>query len=102
MKYHMIEADKHSTITEKKAIEIIGKENFEIAMKDGSLSWIQDDVEIFFSADLYEQAAEKLAVEIIRRNTTYADAYAEMADAGIEDPDVYWNRHIEQCGEDTE
>jgi hypothetical protein len=56
--YKMIKAGEESTITEAEAIEIIGAENFEVA-KEG-LSWQQDDVEIFFSEQLYRQVCRDI------------------------------------------
>jgi|GEM_PF-3588163 len=47
MEYKMIKAGEESTIKETEAIEIIGSKNgLEIA-KEG-LSFVQDDIEIFF------------------------------------------------------
>ena len=53
--------------------------------------------------DRWEKLQEgKKAVEIIRSVTTYQDAYGKMMDNDIENPDLHWNRHIDQCGEDAE
>ena len=53
MQYHMIEAGEHRLITETEAKKIIGDDDFEM-MNDFGLSWIQDDIEIFFSEQHYQ------------------------------------------------
>jgi len=49
----MIEAGEHRLITEAEARVIIGDDDFEM-MNDFGLSWIQDDIEIFFSEQHYQ------------------------------------------------
>lgn len=62
--------------------------------------WAEDEG-MAFDYDVQEFFEEDKAIEIIRRNISYPDAYSEMMDAGIKFPDLFWNRHIDQCGQKT-
>lgn len=49
--FKMIKTDVETQITEKKAREIMGDEEFEFQLKEsenGHISWQEDDIEIFF------------------------------------------------------
>jgi len=79
-------------------------------LEAGELFWDQREYSSFHDGNeefrvidgKWVDGEECLAIDIIRRSTTYQDAYGEMSDEGIKNPDLYWHRYIDQCGSDVE